>query len=105
MAKKTQKPDKHVVVARSVARRWVARVAEPEYRVKVLLGTREIKNIPSLLRSFRDSRVAMQDVPAIGDLGIKEHFDSIELWSKDRENLVKLAAWFEKRGFDTTGVW
>jgi len=105
MAKKAHRPDKHVVLARSVARRWVARVAEPEYRVKVLLGAREIRNLPSLLRSFRDNKIAMQDVPNIRDLGIKEHFDSMELWSHNREGLQKLAGWFEKRGFDTTGVW
>ena len=102
---KKERPDKRVVNVRAVARRWVARVAEPEFRVRVLLGMREIRNLPSLLRSFRDSRVAMQDVPTIGDLGIKEHFDSLELWSRDREKLIKLAAWFEKRGFDTSGVW
>lgn len=103
MAKRKQ--DKRVVLAKSVARRWVARVAEPEYRVRVLLGAREIRNLPSLLRSFRDSKVSMQGVPNIRDLGIREHFDALELWSRDRDGLLKLATWFEKRGLDTSGVW
>jgi len=102
MAKKTQK---HVVMAKSVARRWISRVAEPEYRVKVLLGSKEFRNLSNLLRSFRDSKVAMQGVPTIKDLGVKEHFDTLEIWSRDRESLVKLAGWFESRGFDTSGVW
>lgn len=100
-----QKPKKRVVMAKRVARRWVGKFSTPEYRFQVLYGAREIKNLPNLLRSFRDGKVAMSEVDSLPDLGVKESFDAVEVWSRNREALVKLAAWFEKRGFETTGVW
>ena len=52
-----------------------------------------------------DGKLAMADVPTISDLGVSDDFDKVTMWSEDREALIKLAAWFEKRGFETTGVW
>lgn len=99
------KAEKKVVMVRRVARKWVSRVAEAEYRFGILYGSREIKNLPGLLRSFRDGKIAMEGVSTIGDLGIKESFDQLEVWSADREKLIGLKDWFEKRGFETSGVW
>lgn len=97
--------EKRVVMVKRVARQWIRRAASAEYRFQVLLGAREIKNLPSLLRSLRDGKVAMEGVPNIRDLGVREAFDSISVWSRDREALIKLQDWFEKRGYETTGVW
>lgn len=97
--------NKRVVMAKRVAARWIARKAKAEYRFSVLLGAREIRNLPNLLRSMRDAKLAMVDVPIIPDLGVQEAFDKITLWSSDREAMLKLCNWFERRGFDTTGVW
>lgn len=105
------KPVEHenrILMSRRVASRWVARLATPQYRVRVLFGAREIKNLPNLLDSFRDGKVAMAGVTRVADLGIKTDFDGIDLWSADREGLIALQQWFEKRGFETsgiTGVW
>lgn len=99
------KSEKRVVMARRVARRWLRKMARAEYRFQILFGAREIKNLPGLLRSFRDGKIAMEGVPKIADLGIKEDFDAISVWSSDRERLIQLKNWFEKRGFETTGVW
>ena len=96
--------ENRVLMTRRVAARWVNRLATPQYRVRVLFGAREIKNLPNLLDSFRNGKVAMQSVPRIPDLGIKTDFDGIELWSTDQEGLVALQQWFEKRGFETTGM-
>jgi len=63
------------------------------------------RNLPGLLRSFRDKKATMEGVPLIPDLGVKEHFESIEVWSSDHDALVKLKDWFEKRNLETTGVW
>ncbi len=103
MAEKTI--EKRVVMARRVAGRWLRRVAHSEHRFKVLLGAKEIRNLPGLLRSFRDGKIAMVDVPKISDLGVKEGFDHISMWSRDRIGLIALKDWFEKRGFETTGIW
>ena len=88
------KVEKRVIMRKRVARRWVSGFASPEYRMKVLYGAREIKNLPNLLRSFRDGKVAMEGIPSIPDLGIKETFDSVEVWSKNREALVKFKDWW-----------
>lgn len=98
-------PEKRVVMAKEVARRWLGRLASIEYRLKILYGVREIKNLPGLLRSFRDSRVVLASVPCIDDLGVKEEFDFVEVWSSNREGLLKLRDWFESRGYETTGIW
>jgi len=92
-------------MSKRVAARWIARKAKAEYRFSVLMGTREIRNLPNLLRSMRDGKLAMEGVPCIPDLGVKESFDKVEMWSNDREAMIKLVDWFERRGFDTTGVW
>lgn len=97
--------EKRVVMAKLVAARWIARKAKAEYRFSVLLGAREIRNLPNLLRSMRDAKLAMEGVPHIPDLGVREAFDKVEMWSNDREAMIKLADWFERRGFETTGVW
>jgi len=97
--------EKRVLMTKRVAAKWLRAVSFPEYRVRVLYGAHEIRNLPSLLHSFRDGKVVMQDVPRVADLGVREHFDGIELWSKDREALQALGSWFEKRGFETTGIW
>ena len=96
---------KKVVMVRAVARRWISRVAHVEYRFSVLLGAKELRNLPNLLRSFRDGRVAMEGVTPIQDLGVRNNGDSIEVWSQNRTALIHLKDWFEKRDFETTGVW
>ena len=102
---KTDKNETRVVMARTVARRWIGRAASAEYRVRVLYGSKEFKNLANLLRSFRDGKVAMSGIKALPDMGIKDDFDGLEVWSSDHDALVTLNDWFEKQGFETSGVW
>jgi len=97
--------DKRVLMTKRVAQRWLRAVSFPEYRIRVLYGAKEIRNIANLLYSFRDGKVAMKGVPRVADLGIKADFDGLELWSRDHDGLKALGEWFEKRGFETTGIW
>ena len=71
----------------------------------MLYGAHEFKNLPNLLRAFRDNRVAVRGLLPIPDMGIKEEFDAVEVWSSDREALARLKDWFEKRNLETSGVW
>jgi len=96
---------KRVVMAKTVAGRWLSRCAHAEYRLRVLYGAHEFKNLPNFLRAFRDSRVAVQGLMPLPDLGIKEEFDAVEVWSSDRDALARLKDWFEKRNMETSGVW
>jgi hypothetical protein len=92
-------------MVKKVAERWLWAVMYPEYRFQVLYGSKDFRNMASLMSSFRDGRITMEDVPRVADLGIKDSFDGLELWSKDRDGLVALQGWYEKRGFETTGIW
>ncbi len=97
--------DDRVLMSKRVAERWLRAISFPEHRIRVLYGSREIRNLTNLLYSFRDGKVAMKGVPRVADLGVKSGFDSLELWSRDHEGLQALGQWFEKRGFETTGLW
>lgn len=96
--------EKRVVMVHKVARRWIGRVARTEHRIRVLYGSFDLKNLVNLLRCFRDGKVAMKDIPKIPDLGIKEDFDGIDVWSSDYDALVQLNTWFEAKGLETSGV-
>lgn len=101
----SQPSARKVIMAKLVARRWLDKMAQTECRFEVLYGAREIRKLSSLLRSYRDGKVAMEGLKPIPDLGMRESFDSLALWSTDRVALIALKDWFEKRGFETTGIW
>lgn len=96
---------KKVVMAHAVAQRWLANQARPEYRMTIY-GTTAVKGFPSLLRSFRDGKRPLigSRLSPIRDLGIREGFDSVEVWSGDRSSLRTLQHWVEAKGLETTGV-
>lgn len=104
MAQPIQK-ERRVVMARRVAAAWIQKIAQTEYRFEVLAGAADLRNIPNMLRSFRDGKVAMSGIPQIPDLGLLEQGDSLALWSKDRTAILALKNWFEAKGFETSGVW
>lgn len=96
---------RRVLMAKRVARNWLRDHAEPEYRLTVYRGaSRESRNLPGLLRSFRDGRIKFGNTDRVPDLGIKVAFDSITVWSKDKERLQGLEAALQKMGCETTGV-
>lgn len=96
--------EKRIVMAHNVARRWIGRVARVEYRIRVLYGANEFKNMVNLLRCFRDGKVAMKGLKRIADLGVREDFDGIDVWSSDYDAMVQLNTWFEAHGYETSGV-
>ena len=100
--------ERHVVMAHRLATRWLRERTRPEYRMRVLsVGpSRERWALPNLLRSFRDEKVKLGGLPdPIPDLGVRDGFDAFVVWTSDREALIKLAAWLESRGYETSGIW
>lgn len=95
---------KRVIMARSVARRYLRQITHPEYRLKVFHSDR-VNNLPDLLRNFRDGQLRIGSVPPIVDLGIQEEFDTLSIWTSNREALLGLRDWLEDRGIETSGVW
>lgn len=60
----------------------------------------------TLLRVFRNGNNHLfGDVEMIKDLGIKHAGDSVQVWSRNRKALIQLKDYFERAGFETTGVW
>jgi hypothetical protein len=96
---------KVVDLAHKVARRWLEASVRDEYRLTVYQPASPIKNLPTMLRSFRDGRVKMGSVKPIPDLGIRVGLDLLEVWSSDHKGLVELDAWFQKHGCETSGIW
>ncbi len=97
---------KRVLMARRLARRWVIQKARPEYRLTIYRSAnRELRNLPDLLKSFRDGKVKVAGIDPIPDLGVKAGFDHCEIWTTDRDKLKELDAWFQKMGCETTGIW
>ena len=96
---------RRVIMAKDVASTWLSKRAKAEYRLTVYHGAREVRNLPGLIRSFRDDKLKMAGVAPLPDLGIIEAFDSFTVWSKNREALITLNCWFEKRDIETSGVW
>lgn len=92
-------------MARTLAKRWLSARLHPEHQFTVYFVGKDVKGIPNLLRSFRDARLRIGSVDPIPDLGVSEDFDSVTVWSADRDALVKLASWFETHGYETSGVW
>ena len=102
----SQKPSVvRVAMAKRVAEKWLQERAVPEYRLTVFSSSSSPKNLPSLLRSFRDAKTRIARIQPITDLGVKVSSEKVDLWSRDREGLIKLNAWLLKNGCETTGIW
>jgi hypothetical protein len=100
----SKKPSaRRVVMTKKVARQWLLKLAKPEYRFRVF--NPNAKDYASVLRSFRDGKVAMTNVAPLPDLGVKEDFEGFYVWSSDREALKTLQTWFAKRGLETNWIW
>jgi hypothetical protein len=95
---------RRVVLARAIAARYLVEVSRPEYRLSILTGSDDRINVPSVLAGFRAGRIRLAGTSAPSDLGLREEFDSIVMWSSDADALGKVAGWFESRGFETSGV-
>lgn len=95
---------RRVVLARTVAARYLSDAASPEFRLTVFLNGADTRNVPGLLNGLRDGRLRLGGMSAPPDLGVREEFDSVTVWSSDETSLRKVAAWFEARGFETSGV-
>ena len=96
---------RRVVMAKEVAERWLSERVSTEYRLRVLLGGQGIKNLPGLMRAFRDRRAHLHGISAFDDFGVREWFDYVDMWSRNYGGLVQLRDWFETKGFETSGIW
>lgn len=95
-----------ILMSKRIAMKWLSKTAQAEYRVDIYFTSpKEAKMMPSLLRSFRDGRATFASVGRINDLGVQEQGDVVTVWSSNREELILLKDHFEKRGFETSGLW
>ena len=96
--------ERRVVMAKSLARKWLRKKVSAEYRFTIY-SPHKVNGLLSLLRSFRNNRIKLGSTQPLPDLGIEETPDSIMVWSKDRTALCSLQDWLEVRGCETSGIW
>ena len=102
-----------VVMARSVADRWLRGHTRSEYRFNIFgfPTPAKAKRFASMLRSLRDRPqrrppvTASSRIPLISDLGVKERGDTVEIWSSNVDSLRKLAKVAESMGLNTDFIW
>lgn len=99
-----EKREKQVFMSKAVAHRWLKKEASAYYQVTIFTQQKHPRIIANLLRSSRDDKLRVNNMEPIKDLGVKESFDGVTLWSRNQDKLTKLATWFESKGYDTTGV-
>lgn len=108
---KTPPSTVRVVMAKSVANRWLHGLTRSEYRFTIFgfAHPSKAKKFASSLRSLRDRQhkeaSASTSLPAISDLGVRERGDAVEVWSSNVESLRKLARWAETVGLNTDFIW
>ena len=101
-------PNKKVVVmAKDLASQWLRKRVSNEYRLKVYsTSTVDFQSLPSILKSLRDQKIKVGGIrEGLSDMGVSVGFDYISVWSSNRESLIQLKDWLEKRGFETSGIW
>ena len=94
-----------VVLAKRVAEQWVKDFLKAEFRVDVYYGTGQVKNLVGLLRSVRDGKTAVEGLPLISDLGLREGYDYLSVWSSDHDKMLSLVQWLESKGYETSRLW
>ena len=98
-------PNKQIIImSKKIASNWLKSKTKPRYEITIFNRDKSSKRTAELLRSVRDNKIKLAGMDTISDLGIKESFDGVTLWSSNHAALEKLAKWFEVRGYDTTGV-
>ncbi len=106
---KTPPSTVRVVMAKSVANRWLQGITRSEYRFTIFgfAHPSKAKKFASTLRTIRDRqhKQASVSLPAISDLGVKDRGDMVEVWSSNVEALRKLAKVAEAMGLNTDFIW
>lgn len=92
-------------MAGRVATRWLSANLRDEYRLTIYQSGKGVRNLPGLLRSFRDGKIKIGSVLPIKDLGIKLGFDQVEIWASDYAGMVNLDTWLRDAGCETSGIW
>lgn len=106
-------PTVRVVMAKSVASRWIKGLSRTEYRFNIFGfdSAMKAKKFASSLRALRDrpqqrrASDSVSAIPSISDLGVRERGDMVEVWSSNVDSLRKLARWAESVGLNTDFIW
>lgn len=102
-------PKSRVIMARSVARRWLQNRAKPEFRMHIYMtpgsSPNLFRSLPNLMKSHRNGQIRLSGVDSAPDLGVQSHFDYVTVWSSNKVALQSLQEFCESKGLDTSGVW
>ena len=100
--------ERRVLMAQDVVRRFIFEQANPEFRFRVFTASDRITKFQlHNLRKFRDGTGSefFSGLDPIPDLGVQNLGDQFSVWSRNRQALIQLKDYFEKHGFETSGIW
>ena len=96
---------KRVLMTKKLARSWLRSKSKTTFHLKVLYKDGSSYKWVKILKAFRNGKLKrVAGLEPITDLGVKESFDYFVIWSRDYDKMNKLATWFEKNGYETSGV-
>lgn len=90
-------------MAKKLAKKWLTSHMAPRFKVRVFCN-QDPKVLGSLLYSWRDGRMKLGSLEPLPDLGIRQGFDFIDIWSSDKKAMSQLISYLESTGHETTGV-
>ena len=100
--------EKRIAMTKDIAKEWVQNNSRPEYRLVVyppMSGT-GVKDLPTILRAWRDgkSRLASESKPS--DLGVHiSDAGTLTIWSTDYPKMKAISSWLSRRGYEVEGIW
>jgi hypothetical protein len=96
---------RRIVMAKHVARQWLAQHTQTEYRITVYGDPEVLSRVPPMLRAFRNGNLRLAGIPQSSQVGIRVGFDHVEIWTPHRDTMLAIDEWLQSKGLETTGVW
>lgn len=96
--------DDRIIMAKEVVQAWLLSKSSVEYKLRILAGTRDYKNLVNLLRSWKKGQVHFAGVVASSDLSIDHLYDIVLVRSANKDCITHLASWLTEQGIEHSGI-
>lgn len=93
-----------VIMAREIGSAWLLAHTSVEYKIRILAGVKDYKNLVNLLRSWKRGQVSFQGVKAAPDLTIHHLCDIVIVRSSNKDCISNLADWLTQQGIEHSGL-
>lgn len=93
-----------VIMAREVGLAWLLSKTSVEYKIRILSGGKDYKNLVNLLRSWKKGQVHFDGVTAAPDLTIHHLYDIVIVRSANKDCITRLSHWLTDHGIEHSGL-